>query len=235
MGREIEDKFTKSARVFYWQTRDHVCGICGGVIDNFHDMHLDHIIPLSKGGTTEPLNIQLAHAICNERKGASDNGSVLAVQSLRDIAVDIYCEIKRYIDERGDCLVSPAWHPAAMKFSSLDCRAAADAFEILVGLYYGRSCERMRYDVDGGSYLRPAVLQRAEHAIPHYTSYFDLLCIILTRVGVLKRETFELIDVVFKLFSDVETNAPQGVDVTDLIFNEERPFLDEIKGARTCQ
>lgn len=30
---------------------------------------LDHIIPLSRGGTHEPDNIQLAHARCNSRKG----------------------------------------------------------------------------------------------------------------------------------------------------------------------
>jgi 5-methylcytosine-specific restriction endonuclease McrA len=29
---------------------------------------LDHILPLSKGGTHEPRNVQLAHLGCNVRK-----------------------------------------------------------------------------------------------------------------------------------------------------------------------
>lgn len=32
---------------------------------------LDHIVPLAAGGTHEPSNCQLAHYICNSRKGAS--------------------------------------------------------------------------------------------------------------------------------------------------------------------
>jgi 5-methylcytosine-specific restriction endonuclease McrA len=30
---------------------------------------LDHIRPRSKGGGDEPENLQLAHAVCNKRKG----------------------------------------------------------------------------------------------------------------------------------------------------------------------
>lgn len=30
---------------------------------------LDHILPISKGGTHEPRNVQLTHWICNHRKG----------------------------------------------------------------------------------------------------------------------------------------------------------------------
>ncbi len=35
---------------------------------------LDHIVPLAAGGTHEPRNVQLAHFICNSRKGAGVNG-----------------------------------------------------------------------------------------------------------------------------------------------------------------
>lgn len=31
-------------------------------------MHLDHIIPLSKGGTHEPNNVRITHAKCNLSK-----------------------------------------------------------------------------------------------------------------------------------------------------------------------
>lgn len=46
-----------------------MCGICNGFVA-ITDQSLDHIIPLSKGGTHEYANIQLAHRICNSRKGA---------------------------------------------------------------------------------------------------------------------------------------------------------------------
>jgi 5-methylcytosine-specific restriction endonuclease McrA len=31
---------------------------------------LDHIVPLSRGGTHEPSNVQLAHYGCNSKRGA---------------------------------------------------------------------------------------------------------------------------------------------------------------------
>lgn len=50
------------------------CGVCGGRIDpdlrfpNHRSLSIDHILPLSKGGTDEPHNVQAAHFICNSRK-----------------------------------------------------------------------------------------------------------------------------------------------------------------------
>jgi 5-methylcytosine-specific restriction endonuclease McrA len=32
--------------------------------------HVDHIVPISKGGPHSYLNVQLAHAKCNRTKGA---------------------------------------------------------------------------------------------------------------------------------------------------------------------
>lgn len=45
-----------------------ICGICDtAVIGRFH---VDHIIPLSKGGLHAYNNVQTAHPTCNERKGS---------------------------------------------------------------------------------------------------------------------------------------------------------------------
>jgi 5-methylcytosine-specific restriction endonuclease McrA len=44
-----------------------MCGICEQYIDG--DFHVDHIIPLSKGGMHGYINVQPAHPICNRRKG----------------------------------------------------------------------------------------------------------------------------------------------------------------------
>lgn len=51
------------------------CGICGGLIDKAkrHPAPLaasiDHIVPIAKGGTNDPENLQIAHFRCNWKKG----------------------------------------------------------------------------------------------------------------------------------------------------------------------
>jgi 5-methylcytosine-specific restriction endonuclease McrA len=46
-----------------------MCQLCHEPVD-YDAMHLDHIIPLSKGGTHEPGNVQTAHGFCNRKKAA---------------------------------------------------------------------------------------------------------------------------------------------------------------------
>ena len=46
------------------------CHICWMVIADLSDLHFDHVVPLSRGGTHTPDNIRPAHAVCNLRKGA---------------------------------------------------------------------------------------------------------------------------------------------------------------------
>lgn len=56
-------------RAIVFERDEGVCGICGEpVVGAFH---VDHIIPLSKGGSHSYDNVQLAHPTCNLRKGAS--------------------------------------------------------------------------------------------------------------------------------------------------------------------
>ena len=44
------------------------CAICGGPLDR-ELAHVDHIIPVSRGGGNEIENLQAVHATCNRRKG----------------------------------------------------------------------------------------------------------------------------------------------------------------------
>lgn len=46
------------------------CGICGEFIEG--DFHVDHVIPLARGGRHGYINAQPAHPRCNMRKGARD-------------------------------------------------------------------------------------------------------------------------------------------------------------------
>lgn len=46
---------------------DGVCGICGGDVDPL-DFHVDHIVPLSRGGEHSYSNTQPAHPFCNLSK-----------------------------------------------------------------------------------------------------------------------------------------------------------------------
>jgi hypothetical protein len=44
------------------------CAICGGMM--LEGYHVDHRVPLARGGMNTADNIQLTHGICNLRKGA---------------------------------------------------------------------------------------------------------------------------------------------------------------------
>ncbi len=45
-----------------------ICGLCNKLVD-FHDFHMDHIVPLAKGGEHRYRNMQPSHPACNLRKG----------------------------------------------------------------------------------------------------------------------------------------------------------------------
>lgn len=46
-----------------------LCGICGDPVE-VDAFHLDHIVPLSRGGLHERANVHVAHPVCNLSKGA---------------------------------------------------------------------------------------------------------------------------------------------------------------------
>jgi hypothetical protein len=48
---------------------DGACGICGADVDPLN-FHVDHIVPLARGGEHSYANAQVAHPACNARKGA---------------------------------------------------------------------------------------------------------------------------------------------------------------------
>jgi hypothetical protein len=61
------------------------CAQCGTniVMELNADAHIDHIVPLARGGTNDLVNLKLLCAACNQRKYTSD--------------VDVYSSIPEYI------------------------------------------------------------------------------------------------------------------------------------------
>jgi 5-methylcytosine-specific restriction endonuclease McrA len=45
-----------------------VCHICTDPIEGLTDLHMDHVIPLARGGAHHEDNIKPSHALCNMRK-----------------------------------------------------------------------------------------------------------------------------------------------------------------------
>lgn len=64
-GASTVEVFTKQQ---VWDEEFGICGICGTTAD-MNDWHLDHIIPLSRGGQHTRNNVQVSHPKCNLSKG----------------------------------------------------------------------------------------------------------------------------------------------------------------------
>jgi 5-methylcytosine-specific restriction endonuclease McrA len=82
-AREIQRKgnYTRRSKVakVYIEDVDHnkvferdegICGICQNPVDK-NRYHLDHIIPIAKGGLHCYDNVQISHPRCNQTKGAN--------------------------------------------------------------------------------------------------------------------------------------------------------------------
>lgn len=59
------------------------CGICHLPVDPKSKWHIDHVVPLSKGGVHSYANVQLAHARCNlSKNGRFQTGQIGLFQKL---------------------------------------------------------------------------------------------------------------------------------------------------------
>lgn len=68
--RAVGGKFTREDVTRLFAMQRGCCAICQRSLDS-DGYHIDHIIPISRGGTNDPINIQLTHPVCNLKKGAS--------------------------------------------------------------------------------------------------------------------------------------------------------------------
>lgn len=74
--RDSARSLSKQARLAMWYAElsknngaGVFCNMCGKKLD-FNDFAVDHIFPWSKGGKTEPSNLQILCKACNQKKGA---------------------------------------------------------------------------------------------------------------------------------------------------------------------
>ena len=73
IGKEnIRRTFKSDEKDALWH-EGYICSWCHQVILNKDDAEVDHIIPYSKGGTTELTNAQLLHRLCNREKNNREN------------------------------------------------------------------------------------------------------------------------------------------------------------------
>ena len=52
-----------------WERDDGKCKLCGRPVE-LKNMHLDHIVPIVRGGEHTYANVQTTHRVCNQSKGA---------------------------------------------------------------------------------------------------------------------------------------------------------------------
>src|SRR6266705_1735147 len=67
-ARKYEAFVENINRDILYDMHEGVCGICGWAVSRT-TFHVDHVIPLSKGGLPCYANVQPAHPVCNLRKG----------------------------------------------------------------------------------------------------------------------------------------------------------------------
>jgi hypothetical protein len=66
---------TKFKKMKLWE-HSQTCFVCAQKIDDFRLATLEHIIPLSKGGTNKKDNLALSHFECNQIKANSTHSTV---------------------------------------------------------------------------------------------------------------------------------------------------------------
>jgi 5-methylcytosine-specific restriction endonuclease McrA len=81
------DQFVEKIDPMIVYSRDEgLCGICDTTV--YGEFHIDHVVPLSKGGEHSYANVQLAHPSCNLSKGANImNAMITKYQSVEHAEV----------------------------------------------------------------------------------------------------------------------------------------------------
>lgn len=68
MPMKHRNRWSLAVRSGLLGSQQHRCRICTGPL-SLLDAHLDHVVPLARGGADVISNLQLVHMNCNLRKG----------------------------------------------------------------------------------------------------------------------------------------------------------------------
>lgn len=66
---------TKSLRKSIMERDNYTCQLCGKYMPDEVGLHIDHIVPVAKGGKTVPSNLRVLCSKCNGKKGARVSGT----------------------------------------------------------------------------------------------------------------------------------------------------------------
>ena len=67
-GRKQITKSTRKDLLNQFNANGRICALCDKVVEAHEKLHLDHILPVSEGGTDDISNLQYVHANCNLRR-----------------------------------------------------------------------------------------------------------------------------------------------------------------------
>jgi hypothetical protein len=67
--RNAFGRYTKADIIELLIQQESKCALCGGLFGD-DGYHVDHFIPLARGGTNDRSNLKLLHPVCNLKKGA---------------------------------------------------------------------------------------------------------------------------------------------------------------------
>ncbi|MBR2030307.1 MAG: HNH endonuclease [Clostridia bacterium] len=70
--KKERSKLSPSLRFEILKRDNYKCKLCGASQEDGAKLHVDHIIPIAKGGKTEPANLQTLCERCNLGKGIKD-------------------------------------------------------------------------------------------------------------------------------------------------------------------
>ena len=83
-------KLTKSLRFEVLEKHNFKCRACGYGANDGKKLHVDHIIPISKGGETEMANLQVLCSDCNVGKGTKIvDGWVVQLEEIKASMADV--------------------------------------------------------------------------------------------------------------------------------------------------
>lgn len=89
---EERKKLTPSMRYDVLNRDGHRCCICGRDASDGVKLHVDHIIPISKGGKTEMSNLRTLCADCNLGKGARIEETEIGKGTVQEMSLDEFVE-----------------------------------------------------------------------------------------------------------------------------------------------